>query len=466
MGIIMPKADEETTKKEAARADKRNASLNEPKARSSVSTQTTATQSRATAARSTSLTSLRPTNEAALAVKKSITPIIKAVSFLKQTLEKQKEEIRGLSSAYRQEGEELSLCLQAIANDMSTTINSCDNFTAKCQREGKSFDFLSNIGLKTIKSSLFIFAQRLVEIADFFSTETDSLDLLNQYVGELLATATHCQNMISEDDDEEELEELYTEKEMLKQYIDTQLQMLSNPSRPFFSQSMAEGKFSSTPNTRTASVTLLGKSVLDVATEIQEDPIRSQDICCCVQFYQKGNYWIGKNNRSLAAAAVSGIKPRLTVIFPETEVESYLEQKLREEGTQTRSPKMEANRSAFKKFEPVLTKNQIILEMPTGNNPVIEMPIRLHSPFEVIKQQHEQWHTSTFSDQRRSSSSSGDSVDATSSDSATTTPTMQPRRSQFSTPLTFFGGKASKKQPEEDNPSPPLPTPKSPKGYS
>jgi len=107
--------------------------------------------------------------------------------------------------------------------------------------------------------------------------------------------------------------------------IDARLKKMGDPCRPHFSQIKAENKFSATPNTLTSSSDILGKSVLTVGEEIKRG-VLSNDVVNVGVFYYKGA-WVCLNNRSLAAASVSQIQPRLEVIFPNEEFIKYYEAK-------------------------------------------------------------------------------------------------------------------------------------------
>ena len=113
-------------------------------------------------------------------------------------------------------------------------------------------------------------------------------------------------------------------------HITSELLRMGNPYRPCFSQSHVSPKFSETKNTFTSSGTILGQDIASVARTVAENPLQREYLNVGVCYYKRT--WIAINNRSLTAASLSGIEPRLEVVFPEPEVIGYYESKKADHG--------------------------------------------------------------------------------------------------------------------------------------
>jgi hypothetical protein len=111
-------------------------------------------------------------------------------------------------------------------------------------------------------------------------------------------------------------------------YLEAKLTELGDPFRPQFSQIKADYRFSKTENTATASGDILGKEITEVGALIKANPANIEMVNVGV-FYHRGS-WVCANNRSLAAASISGIEPRLELIFPIPAFIKFYENKLYE----------------------------------------------------------------------------------------------------------------------------------------
>lgn len=100
---------------------------------------------------------------------------------------------------------------------------------------------------------------------------------------------------------------------------------LGNPYRPQFSQIYAGKKFSDTPTVETSDMDIVGKSVEEIGQSIRKNPSIRELINIGV-FYHDGA-WISCNNRSLAAAAFSGVEPRIEIVFGTDEFKGYYDHK-------------------------------------------------------------------------------------------------------------------------------------------
>lgn len=139
-------------------------------------------------------------------------------------------------------------------------------------------------------------------------------------------------NTIQKDEIEENIYSKLTRNAILRaQIIASSLSALRDldidPYMPYFSQARATKHFKGSTNVQTASEFILGKSIDEVGLAIRENPSCSE----CIQFgvfFYKGKP-VSENNRSLAAAYVSKIKPvRVTPIFPTQDALNYYQHKL------------------------------------------------------------------------------------------------------------------------------------------
>ncbi len=107
--------------------------------------------------------------------------------------------------------------------------------------------------------------------------------------------------------------------------IQRQLVDIGNPYRPCFSQTNAEHIFGDTANTFTASEFIIGKSVRAIGDDIRCGRLSKELINVGVFFHD--HVWVCQNNRSLMAASISGVEPRLEVVFPTIEFVKYYDDK-------------------------------------------------------------------------------------------------------------------------------------------
>lgn len=119
-------------------------------------------------------------------------------------------------------------------------------------------------------------------------------------------------------------------------HLEERLSALGDPYRPHFSQTKAASTFSETENTASASKEILGKEIIAIGDSIGKTPILREIINVGV-FFHNGS-WVTSNNRSLATASVSGVEPRLTIVFPNQAFIGYYKQKQAALKPKKRSP--------------------------------------------------------------------------------------------------------------------------------
>jgi hypothetical protein len=187
-----------------------------------------------------------------------------------------------ISKLNPEERTQVEKSIENFLKDMNRTITSAENFS-----KHSNLDRYEEHIEKTIVVAKLVFKKRAIEISDMISPKPTNQEQIDAIRKELINRG--------------------------------------NPYRPQFSQIYAGKKFSDTRNVYTSDSFIVGKSVEEIGQSIKENPSIRELINIGV-FYHDGA-WISCNNRSLAAAAFSGVEPRIEIVFGTDEFKRYYDLK-------------------------------------------------------------------------------------------------------------------------------------------
>ncbi len=251
------------------------------------------------------------------------------------------------------EVDNLTSSMRYLINDARRTLHSAVDYL-------KKIPYLANteaLSLKTLVSStaeaaLLVLDKRVIDslmiaqVKGIISREKHKV-LMKEYVKKIYQSEDY--------EDKATTASASTDTDIL-QNICGRLVEMGNPYRPHFSQSAAEYKFSPTENTSTASQEILGKTLQYVGDQIKGGYLSRDSINVGV-FYHEGA-WVCANNRSLAVASISGVEPRLEIVFPTDDFISFYKKKQQQLTSTTKYQKKDADETFDPRLHTIYLENK------------------------------------------------------------------------------------------------------------